>query len=622
MKASSLQLIFFLFAQLLVTQPAAAQTASDSLIQRISLAANDSLQAILHWEAGVALKREGKIDEAIDHYEKALALSLSRNDQQHVAKCYNSLGLVYVVKGSYKEALESYLNSLRIHEQLEDKGGLLKNYINLGNFFAMQQDFDKSVKYYENALALVEEGQDPKNEALLNLNLGSLYTDPRNPNGDLTKALAFYEKAKLSMLQLQDSISLAGIFNNIGVLKEQQNKLQEAYENYLQALEIRRQLGDIPGLAQSYNNLGNIERHRNKHEKAIDYYHLSMEQSRKIKALNQVQHALHNLSGTHFEMGNYQKAYEYRVRYDLLKDSIFNEEKSQQLAELETRYETEKKDQQLLIKEASIKQKTAERNTFMITLLITVILSAIVIVFYHQRQRAMSQLALKNEELHSRQVSEMLKEQEIKSIHAMLEGQDKERKRIAEDLHDRLGSTLSAVKLHLNALDGVSSTGMPLPLYQNLNGLLDKAVDEVRDIAHNMVSGVLTKFGLEAALRDLKETIEASRQVKVELMVLNLNERLEGAVEINLYRIIQELVSNILKHAKASEITIQLNKVNNELLLMVEDNGRGFDPSVASQQKGMGLRNIESRVSTLGGRLSIDSGRGRGTTTTIEIPLT
>lgn len=606
---------------LLSIQLSVAQTVSDSLRFLVQQTKNDSVRAGLHWELGVALKKEGNIDNSIDQYQQALRLSKSRKDYLHMAKCYNSLGLVYMIKGEYDKALESYLNSLRLHEQLDDKGGQVKNHINLGNFFAMQQRFDKAINHYENALALVDEADDPRNRALLNLNLGGIYTDARNAEADLGKALHYYEKAKEAFTVLGDSVSLAGLFNNIGVVKEQQNKLQEAFDNYLQALQIRKQIGDIPGIAQSFNNLGNVQRLRGAHRQAIGYYKSGLAEARKMNALNQAQHALHNLSGTYSEMGEHQKAFEYRIKYDLLKDSLFNEEKSRQLAELETKYETEKKDQELVLKEASIRQKTAERNTYMITLVITIILSIVVIVVYQQRQRAMSQLAHKNEELHNRQISEMLKEQEIKSIHAMLEGQDRERKRIAEDLHDRLGSTLSAVKLHLNALDGAANQALPVPLFQNVNSLLDQAVSEVRDIAHNMVSGVLTKFGLCAALQDLKETIEASGQVRVELMLLNMDERLDGAVEINLYRIMQELVSNILKHAKATEITIQLNKISQELLLMVEDNGRGFDPSDSNQQKGMGLRNVASRVDALGGRLSIDSARGRGTTTTIEIPL-
>ncbi|AHM63142.1 histidine kinase [Flammeovirgaceae bacterium 311] len=581
----------------------------------------DSSRAYLHRDLGMEYKKTAEPDLAVEHFLKSLDISHRLGYLDNAAKCYHNLGSVYNIKGEFDLALDSYLNSLRLHEQLGDKNGQMKNHINLGNFFAGQRSFGKAEAHYSHALGLVEPGKDVRSEALLNLNLGGINTDPYNEQADPDKAIQYFEKARAAFSKLDEPHRLAGVVNNIGVLKEQQQKFSEAYDYYHQALEIRMQVQDIPGIAQSYMNLGNIRYQLNDFQKALSFYEKSVAEARKVQARNLVQDALQGISAAYASIGEHQKAFDFRLEYELLKDSLYNEEKSRQLAELETQYETEKKDKELLVKEASLKQKTAERNTYMITLAITVILSIVVIVVYHQRQRALSQLALKNEELHKRRISEMLKEQEIKSINAMLAGQDRERKRIAEDLHDRLGSTLSAVKLHLNAIDGGVQQHAPLLLYQRVNGLLDKAVTEVRDIAHNMVSGVLTKFGLVAALQDLKETIEATNQVKLEILVHNLDERLEGQVEIHLYRIIQELVSNILKHARATEVTIQINKHKGELLLMVEDNGVGFDPGVASMKKGMGIRNIESRVASLGGSLSIDSGKGGGTTTTIEIPV-
>lgn len=608
----------FLF---LLLHLSAAQAPSDSLLQQIRHTANDSLLAHMHRQAGLALKKEGKLEQAISQYQQALAGFKKLGDRQQQGKCYNNLGSVYTAKGDLRLALKSYQSSLQIYEELADATGQVKSHINLGNFYARQQQFQKAESHYARAIGFLDP-EDLKNSALLNMNLGGIHSEANNPDGNLKKALEYYQVAAEAFARLGDTYNLAGIANNIGVVKEQQYELQEAYSSYYKALELRQQLQDLQGIAQSYYNLGNIKRMQGAHRQADKFYTASLDAAKAAGVPDGVLKALHNLSWNYSEMEQHQKAYTYRLKYDMLKDSLFNAEKSRQLAELETKYETEKKDRELQVKEASIRQKTAERNSTMITLALTIILSIAIMVVYHQRQRAMAQLALKEKEIHGHQISEMLKEQEIKSIHAMLEGQDRERKRIAEDLHDRLGSTLSAVKLHLGALDGVAVQPTAQPIYQNLNGLLDQAVSEVRDIAYNMVSGVLTKFGLVPALQDLKESLEASRQLKIELVVFNLEERLDGQVEVTLYRIIQELVSNVLKHARATEITIQLNKINQELLLMVEDNGRGFDPYLTTQNKGMGLGNVASRVASLGGRLSIDSGKGRGTTTTIEIPLT
>ncbi|MDY8136080.1 sensor histidine kinase [Aquimarina sp. 2201CG5-10] len=209
------------------------------------------------------------------------------------------------------------------------------------------------------------------------------------------------------------------------------------------------------------------------------------------------------------------------------------------------------------------------------------------------------------------------------SIRAMIEGQEDERKRIASDLHDRLGSMLSMVKLHYQSVEkniehlNISNQRQ----YSKANLLLDKACAEVRNIAHNMVSGTLTKFGLIAALDDLKDSLEDNNTVNIDLIVHGFKNRLEQKNEINIYRIIQELISNVLKHANASEIVIQLIFNQNGLNLIVEDNGNGFEVNNISKDGGMGLKNVLSRVDEIKGELNIDSSLDKGTTVTIDIPL-
>jgi signal transduction histidine kinase len=246
------------------------------------------------------------------------------------------------------------------------------------------------------------------------------------------------------------------------------------------------------------------------------------------------------------------------------------------------------------------------------------------VVFYTQRQKVVRQLAAKQTKLHHQEVNKMLQDHELERMSAMINGQEKERYRIAMDLHDRLGSTLSAVKLHLNAYMTLQIAGEDYEIEgqrDRLGELLDRAVNEVRDISHDMLSGVLTKFGLSAALEDLKETLESSRQYRVHLQIINLHDRVDNTLELNLYRIVQELVSNIMKHASASMITIQLNKLDDELILMVEDDGIGFAPENGAGE-GVGLQNVADRVRSLGGHLHVDTQPGRGATITVEIPTT
>ena len=220
-------------------------------------------------------------------------------------------------------------------------------------------------------------------------------------------------------------------------------------------------------------------------------------------------------------------------------------------------------------------------------------------------------------------INSLLKEQELRSVSSMLDIQERERRRIASDLHDRLGSMLSTVKLYLGSVEEQIDAwnGSGSEQYDKAVSLLDEACDEIRKISHDLVSGELLKFGLTSALRQLAKTIEGTGQLKVNVITFGLEDRLENSVEITLYRVVQELVNNILKHAKASFVNIQLTRTEHELNIMVEDNGIGFDLGGAAGKGGMGIKNVCSRVGKLDGQIRYDSAEGRGTTTMIDIPI-
>lgn len=243
--------------------------------------------------------------------------------------------------------------------------------------------------------------------------------------------------------------------------------------------------------------------------------------------------------------------------------------------------------------------------------ILTAVLILIVFAFLFQRKLIRRQKAFRDIEL-------MLQSNEVKAAYAILDAQEFERVRIAEDLHDRLGSRLAAIKLHFNA---AGTGGNNNHLFLKGIELLDGAVEEVREISHNLISGVLSKFGLVAALEDLKETLESTKQISLDLHIHNIEDRLNLTTESNIYRIVQELVANVLKHSRATEVVIQLTRHESNMILLVEDNGIGFDPAHPRLAPGIGLKNIRSRVSKLDGKINIDSAAGKGTVIIIEIPL-
>jgi signal transduction histidine kinase len=220
--------------------------------------------------------------------------------------------------------------------------------------------------------------------------------------------------------------------------------------------------------------------------------------------------------------------------------------------------------------------------------------------------------------------AEMLKQQELRSK-AVIEAEEKERIRIARELHDGIGQQLSAAKLNISGLKAAIKTTDPaeVTMLQNALDLLDESVKEVRTVSHSMMPNALIKSGLVSAVREFIHKISTSGNLKMNLEIIGLKERMEAQVENILFRVLQEVVNNIIKHAKASEVSIQFIKHEKELTILVEDNGIGFDvgKELNVTDAGIGLKNIASRVAFLNGEVIFDSYPGKGTTVTIEIPL-
>ena len=212
----------------------------------------------------------------------------------------------------------------------------------------------------------------------------------------------------------------------------------------------------------------------------------------------------------------------------------------------------------------------------------------------------------------------MLKEQELVSIDAMIAGQEKERQKVAGELHDDLGSLMATIKLHFDNAK-VSQTD---PALQNAQKLLEEAYQKIRGMAHSKNSGVMSDQGLLPAIKKMAQTITETDALEVTIEDFGLGERMENSLELSIFRMIQELVANAIKHAEASQVTIQLTQHDDSLNIIVEDDGNGFDRSkLNKKQSGIGLASIEKRIEHLEGNITIDSILGQGTTILIDIPV-
>jgi len=546
-------------------------------------------------------------NNAIDHLQRAKEF-----DQKFLALLYNSLAIVCRELAQYDSAAANYFQALLIYEKEADLGGQAQVLNNLGTFQNFQKNYNQALVYFKKSLRIEELRKNNDGVSRVNLNLGNAYFRLKKYDSAQINYMRSLNYAK----QQNDIRRVPMLLMNLGSVYQKLTKADSALQMYDNALTIFKKNNNPKGMADINRNIGNVHRHSKAFPESIKYYKNALSIYHKLNLKNDIMSIQFALSDAYYNTNNIKKAYQHYLTYDTLKEDMFNRTKSQQIAELQTKYETEKKEKEIITQKARIQQTTAERNNLYLMLAAVLVLSGLAIAFYIHRSRTMKLVNEKDAQIHHKEVNQLLADQELKAFDAMIEGQEQERKRMAEELHDRLGSTLSATKMHLEALNANSKNNDQVDY---INKLLDTAIEDTRQISHNMLSGVLTKFGLVAALHDLKETISSTGQLEISLSTIQVDERLELDTEINLYRITQELLSNTLKHAAASRFSIRLEKKNSTLELTVSDDGKGMGKTQDSS--GIGMRNIESRVSKIGGTWVMHSPPGGGFEATISVPV-
>lgn len=584
-------------------------------------------------------------DSSKTYYLKCIDASEKSKDLSSLSKCQNNLANLYKGLGFYEEALDMYLENVKLRESTSDSIGLVSTYNNLGNLFAEQKKFQKALSYYQHNLKIGTRLGDSLQLAKAFNNIGSIlydsisydsvYTVKNFISSNLIETRA--SALAVSSRQLLDSASanfdyaariyskaaspsfkfrLAGTLNNKGNISLIKNEFDSAILLYTASIKLYQEINEKVKIGEALNNLGNAYRLSESFDFAMIQF-LKASSIAKSSGNKRLETQISwNIAKTLRSQKKDRPAFNFLLDYHFGNDDMWNSERDRIIEDMEVKYQSQKKERQIELQQSEIRTRTIQRDNLTITLIVALSLTLVIIFLYQQRQRVVRQLRKKDKSIFDQRIDDLLQEQEIKSLSASLETQERERKRIAEDLHDRLGSMLSSVKLHY---DSATSSNENQKKFKKAADILDETIRETRKIAYNLNSGVLAKFGLVPALEDLKGTIESTKKIEVELNVHNIDERLTNDLEVNIYRVIQEAVSNALKHSSASQITIQLTRHDDDhLTLMIADDGTGFDSKEKSM--GMGLQNMEARMSKFEGEVTIDSRKGHGTTITVDIP--
>lgn len=565
---------------------------------------------------GNALKEQGRFQEAADAYRAGTKLFSSEDDPQLMAILYNGLGIAQKYLGVLDTSLASFNTSLEIARTREDWLNWAKANINLVSL--LQDDLgrvDKAGMILRDSLSFLANDTDSEEKARYFILYANYYYYRSNPDS----ALVYLDKAEA----LKDFLSpgdLAIIWKNRGRQFLEKKEYDKASAQFQKALDIFTKIGNHREATGTYFEFGNLHFEQAGFKPALDAYKNALEDSAHMDNPLLVSRILFMLGETYTALGQYPLASEYKSRYIALGDSIATRNEAAMVYQMQLG----EKDSKLVLsnlQQTKAKVKTLKSYLFSGIGIAALLLGLAFSFNYINRQKR--NLA-EQEALFIRQEAiEQIQLKELEATHARLESEEATRTRIGKELHDGLGSMLSTVKLYYSSVEEKIGNLQEesKERYQKANLLLDQACEQVRSISHEMMSAFLLKFGLKAQLESFAETIRDSGQLEVELATHGLKDRLDSKLEFNIYRIVQELVNNVIKHAGASKISIQVNRFESMVNIMVEDNGKGFDPEEATNKEGVGLKNIRSRVHDLDGTTDFESAKGKGTSVSIDIPL-
>jgi signal transduction histidine kinase len=589
------------------------ETAEKGLVLSQNLRFDKGIDLFLFYKAST-LDIAGRGKEAIPVFEEGLRLAQKNGDSKGVANYQTSIGTAYYTLGDLDKALQYLLAAYPVYKELGLQKNLSKVLNNIGIIYRTQGKRARAEEIYKESLAIKQALRDTLGMAASYQNLASvLSTSDRESEmlGYLGQALAIYEKH-------QRAADAAGCYSLLGQIHFNFNRLAEAKTALLKAKSQYDQKPSAEYSSNVYRLLGSIAALQAQPLQAEAYLLESLKWARQFGQRERAWDILNELSKAQQQLGKSAAAYRSLREAYAIRDSVTEEKRLALMEEMQVKFDVAQKDSDLKINQLSLLQRTLERNWLLAGAGLLGLLSLAIFVGLRSRIRANKKIAAQESALQQQQILRLEQDAEVLALRATLEGQEQERNRIAADLHDGLGGLLASVKSHFNALPQPAAEA---PLFGKTNRLLDEACGEVRRISHNMMPRALALSGLPDALEDLAQNLE-KQGLKCQLEIFGLTSPpLDAAQSAAVYRIVQELTNNVVKHAQAEHLLLQLIRRDGTLSIIAEDDGRGFDLSAARAKKGLGLASMEARARALQGAVEWDSVPGQGTVVSITLPI-
>ncbi|MBL0333916.1 MAG: sensor histidine kinase [Chitinophagaceae bacterium] len=545
-------------------------------------------------------------DTTIDEGNRAMELARAFDDSLHIAMVRHHMGIAFYFKGEYDEAARQYFAAAAILEKKPDaKKELAHVYNEMAKLFRKTRDLNQAMIHYDKADALFRELKDSIGLSMILNESGVVY----EYRGEYKEALRRYVSSLHLAEARGDSLGVSYSVSNIAGVYVLQQQFDEAEAYLLRALRIRQILKDPFAIALTYTDLGASMNAKGDYAKAIRYLTLSNEMAEKMNYPELQSNNYNELASAAEKQGDFEAALNFYRKKTSLSDSLFSIEKTRQISELNARYDNTRKEQQIQQQKARIRLQ----NFIFVGIAGLVLLAVLLLQSLYRKNKLREETRVK---------TILLKQQED-AVKSVLDAEEKERQRIAKDLHDGVGQLMSAAKMNLSAFESEITFTDPEQAedFSKIIGLVDESCREVRNVSHVMMPNALQKNDLGMAVREFVDKLH-HKNLAVHVYTEGLENRMDSTTETLMYRVIQECVNNVIKHAGATNLDISLVRDPLTFSGTIEDNGHGFEVTDDVKNNGIGLSNIKSRIEYLRGSLDLQSSPGRGTLVAFHIPLT
>jgi two-component system NarL family sensor kinase len=550
-------------------------------------------------------QQKGNYDSAIFYFSIGLATAKVIKAQKLINAIAGNIGEIYCNKGAYAVALKYQLETLNNYEQAQDTQNVQRLNISIGNTYYHMHEYKRALSCFRSVYPMLRNAKSNMAAGLFN-SMALTYTDM----GEYGNVLDLQKKALAIHRQRGDSQGVANSLNSMGKSSVALGDYRAALRYFNNALTIANALGEPNTIDVARQNIAYLEAKSGNSAAAVRQYKESLAAAKANGDLRLQNAALENLISVYDSLRDYPAANRYMAEYQQLSDTSRNITYARELADAETKYRTQRalRDRDRLSYEsqqqAIARNRALHERNWAIGFSAGMIALLSIVFALAWRIRAIRTKA----------------EEEKGFTRAIFEGEQNERIRIARDLHDSIGQMLSVVVMRLSILPDLSQTDLKESA-GIATQLVNKTLDEVRTISHNLIPEDL-HFGIVRGLENLCQKISAAGEVSVRLIISDevRARKFDVPFSLSLYRIVQEVLGNMIRHSGASEINVSMSESATMIILQIADNGKGFDTDSISESKGIGWKNIFARVNLLNGSVDVQSARISGTRIEITLP--